>query len=283
MSLRTILEPHVKYAQNLPHEISQSLFDYAGAHYEEINLFLHYGNEYTKYLKTHLIFTDEDNFRDEIPKGTLQLDEIKMAINNIDTAFANSPPLEEPLVLFRGIRSYNEKYFTNKAYMSTSLNIDTAAKFVGDHNCCVMVITIPIGSKILAIRSIKTRAPMIEKEDEILLDRGSIMVVGYGKEENSGIHLIYCVYVPSEAIPMETSETLLNEDEKETVEDVRMELIKKHIIQDLLQYKKSSRLDKYMAPIIKEYGIEDTPELREELKRRLAKSTKQSDYFSHRF
>jgi hypothetical protein len=194
-----ILEPHVKYVQSLPLEIIDSLLDYTGEKYNEINLYLHHGeDEYDNYISSGYSF-----------------DKIKNAIHNIDTAFENAPPLEEPLILFRGIRSYSDKYYESKGYMSTSLNIIPAEAFIGLSKCCILVITVPVGSKIIAIRSMKKQiknAKTNQEEDEILLDRDStLMVVGYGKDEISKINLIYCVYVPKQAIPMD----ILTEEEKE--------------------------------------------------------------------
>lgn len=247
MSLRNILEPHIEYIQNLPKDILKSIISYAEEGYDDINLYLN--NAAFKAYPSKLV-------------------KIEHHIKNIDEAFANSPPLEEPIVVFRGVRSRHSKYYTSKGYMSTSLDITQASMFKAfteEGRCCVMVITLPVGAKILAIRSVENRKNM--DENEILLDRDSqLIIVGYGREENLNIELIYCVYISQNTVSME----ILEENEEQKIEKERLELLKNDIALQLSNVHKK-HLSQVLEESLELYGLRNTRKLQQEILSRVQK------------
>jgi hypothetical protein len=60
----------------------------------------------------------------------------------------------------------------NLAFISTSHNKKVARGFMGQ-NCCILVLTIPVGSKVLFLESISE----YPTEREVLLDRGGSFVI----------------------------------------------------------------------------------------------------------
>jgi hypothetical protein len=98
-------------------------------------------------------------------------------------------------------------------------------------------------------------------------ERGGVEIRG---DEISKINLIYCVYVPKQAIPMD----ILTEEEKETVEDTRIELAKTQILRMLRPYTNSKNLDHYMGVFMRSYGLEDTKEMRKILKKEMKEISK---------
>jgi hypothetical protein len=106
-------------------------------------------------------------------------------IKTFDNLFLNIPPLENEIIVYRGIEcedlsiSKKKEYFYDRGFVSTSLNKDIGEQF-GD---CLLKISIPIGSKVLPIYAIKGDRLYDEyPEYEILLNRGALFenILGFG-------------------------------------------------------------------------------------------------------
>ena len=118
---------------------------------------------------------------------------MKHHIKNIDTAFRLTTPLEYPLVVYRGVRK--REYITTKSYMSTSIEETTAITFARD-NCCMLVITIPAGSKVLNL----TELSVFTGEQEILLPRNSeLYIVSENYNQTYEMNYIHLTYIPKES------------------------------------------------------------------------------------
>ena len=117
--------------------------------------------------------------------------EVNDYIHDINNAFLKTPKTEKEIVVVRGleydINHYIQRNSTSnheiydKAYMSTTTNITTAGNFFNQRNfnniepddymCCFMIITIPIGSKVIPLEFLT----IVRGEKEILLPSHSLL------------------------------------------------------------------------------------------------------------
>lgn len=85
--------------------------------------------------------------------------------------FEQVPPLKKSLKVYRGVKSF--PYQQNRQFVSTSLYKDAAFNFLDDFSCCLLVITLQVGTKILPLREISHH----EIENEILLNGNGIFEI----------------------------------------------------------------------------------------------------------
>lgn len=140
------LKEQFDYIDNLPEELKYIIQEYTGSEYKDLNERLRNG----KKLKTK----QED------------------MVNKLDLMFKLVPPITKTIEVYRGINSH-EIINSLSSYVSTTRDKNIAYSFSGK-NCCLLKITIPVGSKILPIENISE----YKKEKEILLDRfGKIVTI----------------------------------------------------------------------------------------------------------
>lgn len=88
--------------------------------------------------------------------------------NNILDAFDIIEPLDEPITIFRGISSPTSNIILDIPYfVSTSASFSIAQKFLGDNTCCLCIINVPVGAKVIYIP--KEIHYHDDDEEEILL------------------------------------------------------------------------------------------------------------------
>lgn len=209
---------YIDYVESLPYETISSIADYTHLNYRDINSFLRKGR---------LHGTQDDEW----------LAEVKKDIQNIDQAFLNAPPLQEPITLYRGQK---REVSDGKSYTSTTTDIsitlvDDFLDLVNEA-CCLYVITAVPGSKILPIMTISH----VEEEEEVLLDKNAKYIItnidrkeytvkdassGRVKHETRTIRTIYVTYMPgdSQMLPppvYTNSEDENSEDEYTEEEDL---------------------------------------------------------------
>lgn len=89
----------------------------------------------------------------------------KKYIRNLTSVFFNIPPIDNPLVVYRGVTS--ESYVNDSSsYLSTSLNRDCVTGFLSSVNRIIMKITITPGVRVLPLYILSSY-----NEKEILIDR----------------------------------------------------------------------------------------------------------------
>ena len=113
-------------------------------------------------------------------------------VDDIDSLFEMVPPIEKDIVVYRGVTKRHSFGILN-GYISTSYDYDTAMDFTdrytdNDH-CCIFVITIPSGSKVLPIEDVSAN----RSEGEILLPRSGFFEVkdSYNKYGMETYALLY--------------------------------------------------------------------------------------------
>jgi hypothetical protein len=132
---------------------------------------------------------------------------IQSLIMDIDEIFENSPSLSETITLYRGM---NRDSLSTQTYQSTSIDKDVALSFIGDADCCLYIISVSPGCKILPLFNISKHPG----EKEILLDRDCIFVVTKRSEVN-GIGYIYVTMLPPESNILENTPPILKFEEEE--------------------------------------------------------------------
>ena len=88
-------------------------------------------------------------------------------LKNLDYAFSLIRPVQNDIITFRGIRDTENFYKSDLGFVSTATSTKTPMGFIGE-NCCLLVIVIPKGSKVLRIPG---QIGHFGDEDEILLYR----------------------------------------------------------------------------------------------------------------
>lgn len=101
-------------------------------------------------------------------------EKVRSFITLFDMAFEQVTPIEQNLIVFRGIKppegDFPGFYSTDKGFISTSVYLDTTGPFRGE-SCCLQIILIPKGSKVLFLPS--SLSTLFKDEGEILLNRNS--------------------------------------------------------------------------------------------------------------
>jgi hypothetical protein len=115
-------------------------------------------------------------------------------LNGLDYVFDKIPPLETSLTVYRGIdtKSPEDMQINNLSFISTTYNKKVTYNFTG--KCCIIILTIPVGSKVLFLESI-SKYPT---EREVLLDRGgSFAITGVILPNDEERHVqILASYIP---------------------------------------------------------------------------------------
>jgi len=118
--------------------------------------------------------------------------------HRIDSMFESLQPIKETLTLYRGIKQ--EDQVNNKnAFVSASHDISVAKGFVGKE-CCLLVITIPPGSKVLFIEDV-SRFP---KEREVLIERTGGFAITLIDNDAYKVTKIFTTYIPIRAVHAST-------------------------------------------------------------------------------
>ncbi len=175
------------YAAAGANEDSQSklekdvLFDYSNSGYVEINDTLR-GSSYPSPVK----------------------ERIEKSIDTLDKHIAKTEPLQQDLVVFRGVDDQGVSamglaspakgaVLEDKGFMSTSLIKSNAAEFAGGQGA-VLQITVPKGTKVLSVNA-ATNNNNLANEHEFIVPRGSAMVIT-GSSMVDGINVIQAELIP---------------------------------------------------------------------------------------
>lgn len=93
--------------------------------------------------------------------------------NEITDIFVNAPPTTESATVFRGTFFDIEGSHLEKGILSTSLDLNVGVRFISDDGCCLYMITVPVGTKLLPIEALSA----IGNENEVLLEPNGILVI----------------------------------------------------------------------------------------------------------
>jgi hypothetical protein len=121
----------------------------------------------------------------------------------IDYLFSIVNPIDYGITLYRGIQATKDKLnakFLNgilkdDAYISASTSLEAAIKFTDlRNNCCMLVISVPARSKVLAVSVLS----QYQQEQEMLLERGSSFIIRREEDvliqNNIAMRLLYVDY-----------------------------------------------------------------------------------------
>lgn len=186
------LQEQEQYVSNLSHSITETIKDYTGSDYEEINTAL-------RHRKT--------------PSAA-----IAKKIEDLDAAFLGAPPLQHPITVYRGMKGKLDSSLAS-AYVSTSTDRIVPKDFTGG-KCCLFEIQVPAGSKVLPLMRISE----VKYEHEVLLHRKGVLVVTYettrdelafghsvSAEPKPTMQIFYVTYIPDKVIaitPTVTQKTI---------------------------------------------------------------------------
>jgi hypothetical protein len=156
---------------------------------------------------------DFDIFNETLRKGGDVLPIHLTHLQNISSSFESAPPLQEPIVVYKGIDTDN--VYSDDAFVSTSSEYNVAATSFSDKKeCCVIQITVSPGSLVLPLMSV-SREP---EENEVLLDRGGTLLVT-GSTIRTTMKVIFATYTPKNSVKV-TSEVQPVEAAAESVNAV---------------------------------------------------------------
>lgn len=141
------MEDQYRFVKFLSDDIKASILEYTGNAYERIN----------------------KKLRDSRTGDLTQIE--RSIVVNLDRAFEAVPPLEEPMTVYRGIRSNSFELISS--FVSTSKNKKQALDFVKGGKCCLLNITVSPGTKILPVDVISDSP----SEEEVLLSRDTQFVI----------------------------------------------------------------------------------------------------------
>ena len=150
-------------------------------------------NDYTGYQFKNL----NAHLREGVP---LTATEERVA-HRLDSVFEELQPIKETLTLYRGIKQEDQVQNKN-AFVSASHTISVAERFVGKE-CCLLVITIPPGSKVLFIEDV-SRYP---QEREVLIERKGAFAITLIDNDAYKVTKIFTTYIPMRAVHA-TTQTL---------------------------------------------------------------------------
>jgi hypothetical protein len=160
----------LNYVDNLPKNIKKSI--------------LAYTQPYGIYLNINKLLRQGKN---------METKEQQIVLNDIEFAFKNVPKTTKELKIWRGIKPPKYEFKTEEMVSLISGSRDRkiaenfALRFMA---CCLVEITIPVGSSILPIENVS----MSKTEQEILLNRnGKYFQTGF-VEYKEGVHDDYTTY-----------------------------------------------------------------------------------------
>lgn len=146
-------------------------------------------------------------------KGVVSHEKIETIVRILENIFLKIPPLTKSTTVYRGTRRKIEDGYIDEGYVSTTIDILQAHKFLKKGNCCLLKINVPKGAKVLPLYSLKgmefkrsdfvgdiinhpTREVYINEEEfEIILDKKGMFLI----TEIQIIDMIECVitvYIP---------------------------------------------------------------------------------------
>lgn len=115
-------------------------------------------------------------------------------LDDLETVFNGVPALGFPIVVYRG---NTRDIINNKAYISTSGEKATAESFTKNRDCCVFVITVSAGSKVVPLITVSEHP----QEEEFLLDKDGHFIVT-GSDIVNGIRNIFVTWLPQNSYPI---------------------------------------------------------------------------------
>lgn len=161
------------YVSALSDNIKNSLIDYTGSDYERLN----------KRLRMGLDLTEEQAH----------------ILRNIDNAFKGVPLLKKAITVYRGLsEDLIPKILT---FLSTSYDKERASKF-SSLKCCLLIINVPSGTKILPLEKISENP----QEKEILLPRKgefNITNITYENERKT----YHISFIPETAVAIDSKDS----------------------------------------------------------------------------
>jgi len=119
---------------------------------------------------------------DEVPEEGKNV--LRAKAKGLNSMIRNAPKSPSSCILFRGIspdlqtqfqdqEQQKKKQFSNKGIVSTSLSYEVAKDFVEGQSCCLLVILVPKGSRMLQVLDQSAWS----EEKEVLLPHGNEFVV----------------------------------------------------------------------------------------------------------
>lgn len=143
-----IIDEHDLFLRQYPEDVINSVKSYTKQAYKTVNEGLRRGRK-------------------------LKIEDQKI-VNDLDLLFENIPPITKTLTLYRGVKSFGNatKAGLEPAFVSASYEFKQAIHFTRG-NCCIMVFTIPPGSKVLFVETV-SNCPF---EREVILDRNGTLHV----------------------------------------------------------------------------------------------------------
>jgi len=129
-------------------------------------------------------------------------------VSDIDDAFFTAPKTTEDVIVYRGVKtSYNPNVLSG--FFSTSLDYDVAMGHADDaKGCCMFVITIKKGSKVLPVWSI-SRHPT---EKEVLINRNEVFHADKVENINGMDHYYFSIGDMEELEVSQTRELSTGQD-----------------------------------------------------------------------
>lgn len=169
-------------------------------------------------------------------------------VKNLDEVFRRISPIQETITTYRGVTKQTNVAYEDPAFISTSFNFELAKNEYAGINCCIIVYTFPVGSKLLCIESIS----QFPREKEVLVQRdGTFQLTSFkGKHEDGalgGKDTFYLLFIPPNSVPLASSEIpLLDEfisqgkrkrvEDEELVDDMDFKQSLLHQLQDKVFY-----------------------------------------------
>ena len=148
--IQFLIDDHTLFFDFLPNELKESVIEYTGSEYFEIN---------------------------EGLRGTSELSDVnKRHVENIDRVFDLISPITEPITLFRGIRRSEYTVYRGGYVSATYRKNETQAFIDNSTRCCLIEFNVLPGSKLLSVESISLN----KHEKEFILDRrGSFTITSF--------------------------------------------------------------------------------------------------------
>ena len=176
--------------QNYTNALTSAISDYTYKWDRRINAYLNSGKTKAEYEvdPVFLVHFEEEPYQ-ATPKKAIELLETK--IRKLDALFTDfSQSSNEALIVYRGVEVQSEtelRYGLNKAFVSTSTNINIANGFIKKTICCLLELHVAPGIPFLSAK-IFSQYPM---EDEIILPRDLIYTFkGTKTEYNHYLHMV---------------------------------------------------------------------------------------------
>ena len=177
----TVLKENQQQVVNFPEKIRRSILRYTES--VDINRLLRHRNVLSK---------DEKDY-----------------LKNLDLAFSLISPFKKNIIVFRGINSNNffvknnsERLFLkDKGFVSTATDLIIPSVFTGDE-CCLLVIVIPKGSRVLRINnfiaSTDEREVLLPRNGKFIEIKNPLLKTVFTDEFNVPKKVIYLYYKQSE-------------------------------------------------------------------------------------